>query len=153
MKYIVSYSKKIGYQFNPLGVDTLGHLLVLHVTPADVRDREAVARLAADIQHATGDVVDLAYVDQGFTGHAAANAAAVEGIILEVVKLPEARRGFVRLPRHWVVERSFSWATRCRRLVKDYERYAENLAGIDIVAFVEYMLKQAAALMQVNDTH
>lgn len=69
-----------------------------------MRDREAVARLAADIQHATGDVVDLAYVDQGCTGHAAANAAADEGIILDVVKLPEARRGFVRVPRHWVVE-------------------------------------------------
>ena len=131
-----------------MAVDTLGHLLALHVTPADVGDREAVARLAADIQDATGDAVDLAYVDQGYTGHAAANAAAAEGITLEVVKLPEAKRGFVLLPRRWVVERSFAWATRCRRLVKDYERYAETLAGLHIVAFVGYMLKQAAALMQ-----
>ena len=131
-----------------MAVDALGHLLALHVTPADVGDREAVARLAADIQDATGDAVDLAYVDQGYTGHAAANAAAAEGITLEVVKLPEAKRGFVLLPRRWVVERSFAWATRCRRLVKDYERYAETLAGLHIVAFVGYMLKQAAALMQ-----
>jgi transposase len=43
--------------------------------------------------------------------------------------LPEAKRGFVLLPRRWVVERSFAWATRCRRLVKDYERYAQTLAG------------------------
>jgi transposase len=64
-----------------------------------------------------------------------------------VVKLPEAKRGFVLLPRRWVVERSFAWATRCRRLVKDYERYAEPLAGLHVVAFVGYMLKQAAALM------
>ena len=129
-----------------MAVDTLGHLLALHVTPADVGDREAVARLAADIQDATGDAVGLVYVDQGYTGHAAANAAAEEG--LEVVKLPEAKRGFVLLPRRWVVERSFAWATRCRRLVKDYELYAETLAGMHIVAFVGYMLKQAAALMQ-----
>ena len=131
-----------------LAVDTLGYLLALHVTPANVGDREAVARLAADVQEVTGDTVKLAYVDQGYTGETPAKAAAAEGIALEVVKLPEAKRGFVLLPRRWVVERSFAWATRCRRLVKDYERYAETLAGLHVVAFVGYMLKQAAALMQ-----
>ena len=86
-------------------------------------------RLAAAIQDATGDSVRLAYVDQGYTGGAAPNAAAAEGIALHVVKLPKAKRGFVLLPRRWVVERSFAWATRCRRLVKDYERYAATLAA------------------------
>jgi transposase len=131
-----------------IAVDTLGHLLALHVTPADVGDREAVARLAADIQDATGDNVSLAFVDQGYTGQAVAEAAAAEGITLQVVKLPEAKRGFVLLPRRWVVERSFAWATRCRRLVKDYERYAETLAGFHIIAFVGYMLKHAALLLR-----
>jgi transposase len=131
-----------------MAVDTLGHLLTLHVTPADVGDREAVARLAADIQDATGDAVTLAFVDQGYTGQAAAEAAAAEGITLQVVKLPEAKRGFVLLPRRWVVERSFAWATRCRRLVKDYERYAETLAGFHVIAFVGYMLKHAALLLR-----
>jgi transposase len=60
-----------------MAVDTLGHLLALHVTAADVGDREAVARLAADIQDATGDTVSLAYVDQGYTGETAAGASAV----------------------------------------------------------------------------
>ena len=69
-----------------------------------------------------------------------------QGITLEVVKLPEAKRGFVLLPRRWVVERSFAWATRCRRLVKDYERYASTLAGLHVVAFVCFMLKHAAIL-------
>ena len=131
-----------------MAVDTLGHLLALHVTPADVGDRQAVARLAADIQDATGDSVKLAYVDQGYTGDATAEAAAAEGIALHVVKLPEAKRGFVLLPRRWVVERSFAWATRCRRLVKDYERYAETLAGFHVIAFVGYMLKHVAAMIQ-----
>ena len=131
-----------------LAVDTLGHLLALHVTAADVGDRQAVARLAADIQDATGDTVNLAYVDQGYTGQVAADAAAAEGIALEVVKLPEAKRGFVLLPRRWVVERSFAWATRCRRLVKDYERLAQTLAGFHVVAFVGYMLKQLAPMVQ-----
>jgi transposase len=131
-----------------MAVDTLGHLLALHVTPADVGDRAAVGRLAADIQDATGDSVRLAFVDQGYTGETAADAAATEGIALHVVKLPEAKRGFVLLPRRWVVERSFAWATRCRRLVKDYERYAETLAGFHVIAFVGYMLKHAADLMK-----
>jgi transposase len=65
---------------------------------------------------------------------------------LEVIKLSEAKRGFVLLPRRWVVERSFAWATRCRRLVKDYERYATILASPHIVAFACLMLRQAAAI-------
>jgi transposase len=129
-----------------LAVDTLGHLLALHVTPANVDDRAEVGRLAEAIQEATGESVTLAYVDQGYTGEKAAEAAKQQGIALEVVKLPEAKRGFVLLPRRWVVERSFAWATRCRRLVKDYERYASTLAGLHIVAFACFMLKQAAIL-------
>jgi transposase len=131
-----------------MAIDTLGHLLALHVTAADVGDHEAVGRLAADIQDATGDTVSLAYVDPGYNGARVAEAAAAEGITLEVVKLPEAKRGFVLLPRRWVVERSFAWATRCRRLVKDYERYATTLAGFHVGAFVGYVLKQALTLMQ-----
>ena len=129
-----------------MAVDTLGHLLALHVTPANVDDRAEIGRLADAIQEATGESVSLAYVDQGYTGEAPAEAARERGITLEVVKLPEAKRGFVLLPRRWVVERSFAWATRCRRLVKDYERYASTLAGLHIVAFACFMLRQAAIL-------
>jgi transposase len=98
------------------------------------------------VQAVTGDTVDLAWVDQGYTGQRAADAAARHGIVLEVVKLPQAKRGFVLLPRRWVVERSFAWATRFRRLVKDYERYARTLAGLHVVAFACIMMKQAAAI-------
>ena len=131
-----------------MALDPLGHLLALHVTPAGVDDRTAVKRLAADIQDATGDSVKLAYIDQGYTGETTADAAMAEGIALHVVKLPEAKRGCVLLPQRWVVERSFAWATRCRRLVKDYERYATTLVGFHVIAFVGYMLKHAALLMQ-----
>ena len=129
-----------------LAVDTLGHLLALHVTPADADDRAQVGYLAKAVQAATGDSVNLAYVDQGYTGEKPARAAREHGIELAVVKLPEAKRGFVLLPRRWVVERSFAWATRFRRLVKDYERYASTLADLHLVAFVCLMLKQAALL-------
>jgi transposase len=131
-----------------MAVDTLGHLLALHVTPANVDDRAEVGKLADAVQEATGETVELIYVDQGYTGDKPAEAANAHGIELCVVKLAEAKKGFVLLPKRWVVERSFAWMTRCRRLVKDYERYAATLAGFHVVAFVCIMLKRAAELMQ-----
>ena len=129
-----------------MAVDTLGHLLALHVTPASAEDRGEVERLARTVQAVTGDTVELAWVGQGYTGGRAADAADKHGIALEVVKLPQAKRGFVLLPRRWVVERSFAWATRFRRLVKDYERYAQTLTRLHVVAFACIMMKQAAAI-------
>lgn len=129
-----------------MAVDTLGHLLVLHVTPASIDDRSQVAHMAEAIQAATGDSVEIAFVDQGYTGEKPASAAAEHGIKLQVVKLPDAKRGFILLPRRWVVERSFAWATRFRRLVKDYERTAETLAGLHLIAFASIMLKNVALL-------
>ncbi|MFH6787057.1 MULTISPECIES: IS5 family transposase [Methylobacterium] len=130
-----------------LAVDTPGHVVALHVTPASTDDRAEVGRLAAEVQAETGDSVELGFVDQGYSGPKPAAAARANSIDLEVVKAPEAKRGFVLLPRRWVVERSFAWATRYRRLVKDYERYASTLAGLHMVAFVFLMLKQAEKLM------
>ena len=89
-------------------VDTLGHLLALHVTAADEQDREQVETLAEAVQQITGESIDLAYVDQGYTGENAAQAAAQHGIQLEVAKHTKAKRGFMLLPRRWVVERSFA---------------------------------------------
>jgi transposase len=130
-----------------LAVDTLGHLLSLHVTPANAQDRAQVEQLAEQVQDATGQSVELAYVDQGYTGEQAEQAAAAHGIQLEVVKLPEAKRGFVLLPRRWVVERSFAWAARFRRLARDYERLPETLAELHFLAYAILLLKHFAAAM------
>ena len=130
-----------------MAVDTLGHLLALHVTSANEQDREQVEKLSRRVQEVTGETVELAWVDQGYTGEKAAAAAAEHGIQLEVVRLPEARKGFVLLPRRWVVERSFGWATRFRRLVRDYERAAETLAGMHYVAFAMIMLRRALSVL------
>jgi len=121
-------------------VDTLGELLVLHVTPANTSDRAQVAALVEDVQAVTGQTVEVGFVDQGYTGPKPAAAAQEHGIRLEVVKLDEAKRGFVLLPRRWVVERSFAWAARFRRLAKDYERLPETVAGLHFVAFACLML-------------
>jgi transposase len=79
--------------------------------------------------------VEVAFVDQGYTGDQPLEAAAEQGIRLEVVKLPEAKKGFVLLPRRWVVERSFAWTARFRRLARDYERLPQTLAGLHFSAF------------------
>lgn len=125
-----------------MAVDTLGHLLALRVTAADEQDRAQVKRLAEDVQAATGESVEMAFVDQGYTGERPAADAAASGIALEVVKLPEAKRGFVLLPRRWVVERSFGWLARFRRLARDYERLATTLRGLHFVAFAIVMLRR-----------
>jgi transposase len=121
-------------------VDTLGHLLAVRVTPANAQERAEVAALAAAVQDATGQTVELAFVDQGYTGEGPEAEAAQHGIRLEVVKLPEAKYGFVLLPRRWVIERSFAWAARFRRLAKDYERLPDVVAGLHFLAFVSLML-------------
>lgn len=128
-------------------VDTLGHLLALHVTPADEQDRTQVGKLATKVQDVTGQHVEVAFVDQGYTGENAAQAAQDQGMRLEVVKLPEAKHGFVLLPRRWVMERSFAWMTRFRRLARDYERLPETLTGLHLLAFTVLMLHRFTLLM------
>jgi transposase len=130
-----------------IAVDTLGHLLALYVTPANEQDRAQVQELAQQVQEVTGQSVEIAFVDQGYTGEAPALAAQAEGLRLEVVKLPEAKKGFVLLPRRWVVERSFAWAARFRRLARDYERLPETLQGLSFLAFAILMLKNFVQVM------
>lgn len=131
-------------------VDTLGHLLTLHVTPANEQDRDQVAQLAQGVQEATGLNVDIAYVDQGYTGESAQEQARDCCMELVVVKHTEAKKGFVLLPRRWVVERSFGWAARFRRLARDYERLAQTLAGLHFVAFVCLMLSKTSVLFNLS---
>jgi transposase len=133
-----------------MAVDTLGHLLALHVTAANEQDRSQVSALTEKVQEVTGDAVEVAFVDQGYTGEKAAQDAQAQHMRLEVVKLPEAKKGFVLLPRRWVVERSNAWAARFRRLARDYERLADTLAGLHFVAFAILMLKRFAALLLQN---
>lgn len=133
------YKRKKGTKVH-LAVDTLGHLLAVKVTPANEQERAQVGALLAEVQQATGEKVTVAFADQGYTGEEPAAQAAQQGIRLVVVKLAEAKKGFVLLPKRWVVERSFAWAARFRRLAKDYERLPSSLAGLHWLAFLTLML-------------
>lgn len=132
------YKRKKGSKVH-LAVDTLGYLLALHVTPANEQERAQVKQLSEEVQEATGNSVEVAFVDQGYTGEQPEEDAKIAGIELIVVKRAEAKKGFVLLPRRWVVERSFAWATRFRRLIRDYERAPETLRGLHFVAFAMLM--------------
>ena len=129
-------------------------MLAAILTPANEQDRAQVGALAEQIQEATGGTVEVAFVEQGHTGDKLAADAQAHGIRLEVVKLPTAKRGFVALgghfvllPRRWVVERSFAWMARFRRLTRDYERLSETLAGLHFVAFAMLMAHRFVTFM------
>ena len=113
----------------PIGVDTLGQGLALSSTPANEDDRKQ----GAAIPGVTGQRVEIAHVNQG--------------IRLEVVKKPGARKGFGLLPKRWVVEHSFAWPSRFRRLARDYERLTQSFEGYHWLAFSILMLAKAAPLL------
>lgn len=93
----------------------------MHVTPAYERERAQVHSLCEQVQQATVCTVEMAWADQGYTGKQTHEAAQDNGRGLQIVKLPEVRKGFVWLPWRWVVVRSFDWLERFRRLSWDYE--------------------------------
>ena len=99
--------------------------------------------------------MELAYVDRGYTGEEPAEAAKAKanGIRLEVVKHPDTKKGFVLLPRRWVVERSFAWTACFRRLVKDYERLPAAVARLHFGAFAGLVLHRAIPVLGSSPKH
>ena len=91
--------------------------------------------------------MQLTWADQGYTGEAASKAAQANAIDLQIVKLPEAKKGFVLLSRRWVVERSFGSLARFRRLSRGYERLPEVPGGLHFLVFAMLMLPAAARVL------
>ena len=125
-----------------IAVDTLGHLLALRVTPATEQDRAQVGELVEAVQEAAGESVELAYVDRGYTGDKPAEEA--EATASGPGQAPGGQEELrAAAAEVGVVERSFAWAARFRRLAKDYERLPETVAGLHFVAFACLMLDRA----------
>jgi transposase len=125
----------------------LRHLLALHVTPTNPQDRAQVGELAQHVQAVTGDKVEVAFVDQGYPGETAQVQADPHGLQLEVVKLPDVKKGFVLLTRRWVFERNFRWLARLRRLACDDERLPATLKGLHSLAFAMLMAHRFVQLL------
>jgi transposase len=140
------YKRKRGSKVH-MAVDTLGHLLAVHVTPANEQEHAHVFKLCEAVQTATGHTVELAWADQGYTGEQPRQDAMAYCIELQVVKLAEAKKGFVLLPKRWVVERSFAWTARFRRLAKDYERLPDVLRGLHFLVCAIFILPKKIPLL------
>jgi transposase len=128
-------------------VDTMGTLLALGVTPANEAERQQLSALAQRVQEVTGETVEVIYADAAYTGEETAAAAQEHGMRLVVVQRPEGSHGFVLLPKRWVVERSFAWVSRFRRLARDYERLPATLAGLHFAAFICLLLPKLLRLI------
>ena len=89
----------------------------------------------------------MANTGQGYTGDAATQAADAERIEPVVVEKAKGKQSFVVVPKRWIVEHSFAWVVRCRRLLRDFKRLSEVLAGMHIVAFARVMLRQVLDIL------
>lgn len=126
-------------------VDTVGHILTILVTPADLPEREGAKQMLDESLCHHGWLRKL-WVDGGFSGEDFANH--VKGLRaemdVEVVKRSDTAQGFKVLPRRWVVERTFGWLMQCRRLVRDYERTIRSATGWIHMAMIRIMLRRLA---------
>jgi len=124
-----------------LVVDTIGLLLAVVVHAADVQDRDGAKLVLAKLR-GRFPRPRLIWADGGYGGQLIAWAREVGGWLLEIVKRPAEQRGFQVLPRRWVVERTFAWLGRCRRLSKDYEALPESSEAWIQIAMIHLMLRR-----------
>jgi putative transposase len=132
--------KKLAGRKRHILVDTEGNLLNVVVHRANIADREGAYFVLEDVSHVYPTLHKL-WADQGYTGELVTEVQQSEGITLEIVAKIEGQRGFVVLPRRWVVERTFAWLGRYRRLSKDYEQRTEYSEAWVYVASIARMLQ------------
>jgi putative transposase len=135
--------KQVNGRKRHLTVDTEGNLLVVHVHPANIQDRDGAEPVLAET-HDLCPTVSYGWADQGYAGELVEWAAALLGITLSIVKRPTNQQGFVVLARRWVVERSIAWLNRCRRLSKDFEHHLKNSEAMVYWASIQHMLRRLA---------
>ncbi len=129
-------------------VDTLGLITALVVTPADVQDRDVIASLTKAAQQMF-PTIEKVVADGGYQGPAtAADVLAEAGIPLEIVKRSDSEKGFVVLPKRWIVERTFGWLGRCRRLAKDFENLTRTHMAFVVLAMIRLMLRRIMRLAE-----
>lgn len=125
-------------------VDTLGLILAAQVHPADVQDRDGALPLLKEARRLF-PFVERIFADGGYQGVVtAASVAAIGGWRLQIVKRSDQAKGFVVLPKRWIVERTFAWMGRCRRLAKDFENLTRMSLAFLRLASIRMMLRRLA---------
>jgi transposase len=113
--------KKIKGRKRHIITDTQGNLLGMISHPANIQDRDGAPDLVADTKHSFPTLAHL-FADGGYAGEKLQTTLQdSSGLAIEIVKRPDGAKGFVVIARRWVVERTFAWLGRCRRLAKDWE--------------------------------
>ncbi|HYS87567.1 MAG TPA: IS5 family transposase [Bradyrhizobium sp.] len=138
--------KKITGRKRHILVDTLGLLLRVVVHPANIQDRDGLALVLDRRTRRLFPFIERIYGDGGYQGPKAAKAAAKTGCwTIEIVERSPTAVGFEVLPKRWIVERTFAWLSRFRRLARDFERYARTVAAFIHLAMIRIMLKRLVA--------
>ena len=133
--------KKVTGRKRHILVDTLGLLLSVIVHPADVQDRDGARELLRTARRSF-PFIETIFADGGYQGPRMAATVATTGCWkLEIVKRTDAHR-FVALPKRWIVERTFAWISRNRRLARDFERYARTVVAFVRLAMIRIMLRR-----------
>src|SRR5271166_5155306 len=125
-------------------VDTLGLLLAVVVHPANVQDRDGARELLRTARRSF-PFIERVFADAGYQGAKMAKVVADTGCwAIEIVKRSDLHK-FVVLPKRWIVERTFAWISRYRRLARDFERYAATVAAFVLLAMIRIMLRRLGA--------
>lgn len=136
--------KKIKGRKRHIVTDTEGHLVGLHVHPADIQDRDGAVDLLASIRSLYPWLRHL-FADGAYAGDKLREALAELGRwTIEIVKRPDTAKGFQVLPRRWVVERTFAWLGRCRRLAKDFEATIASAVAWVLIAHIRILVRRLA---------
>ena len=139
--------KKVAGRKRHLLVDTLGLVLAVAVHSAGTQDRDGAKLVLSCLAHTFTRLV-LIWADGIYTGELAGWLRELRGyrrIRLDIVKRNEQQKGFVILPKRWIVERTFGWLGRFRRLSKDYERLPETSETMIYLAMTRLMLRRLAS--------
>lgn len=137
--------KKVNGRKRHIIVDTMGLLLIVLVHAANIQDRDGARQVFEKIMGKFPRLI-LIWADAGYAGKLVEWVKAVCGWILEIVKRNDDIKGFHVLPHRWVVERTFGWLNRYRRLSKDYEGLTESSGAMIYVAMIHLMVRRLASI-------
>jgi putative transposase len=142
-------AKKVKGRKRHILVDTIGLLLIVVVHTANIQDRDG-AKLVLEQIKGTFSRLELIWADAGYSGQLVDWVNSVCGWILEIVKRSDDVKGFQVLPRRWVVERTFGWLGRYRRLSKDYEGLTESSQAFIYAAMIHIMIRRLSSIKSLS---